>query len=120
MAALIEETGCSRRAAAESEGLQESTVREWEKSDKQFSRTMKKARSVQKIQASRDLLASAQAGETAARIFRAKCLDPDVYTERRERPEDVEASARKMRETLNAIMLSVGGSKDDSSARDSA
>ena len=83
MAALIASDGCSRKAAAESEGLGESTVRAWEDSQPGFLRAMKKARALQRIEAAKHLREAAIEGDTAARIFRAKCLDPDVWTERR-------------------------------------
>lgn len=79
----ILEDGCSRAAAAESFGVSESTVRSWEAENPKFSRAMKEARGAVKRTAARQLKESADAGEIAARIFRAKCLDPDQWTERK-------------------------------------
>ena len=80
----IRSDGCSRTAAAESQGIAESTVRAWEDENRDFSRDMKKARGDVKRAAARQLKDSADDGEVAARIFRAKCLDPEQWTERKD------------------------------------
>jgi DNA-binding XRE family transcriptional regulator len=80
---LIGRVACSRKAAAETVGVEESTVRSWEKEYPDFSRAMKKARGTRCAKAAERLNNAAEKGDTAAIIFTAKCLDPDQWNERK-------------------------------------
>ena len=86
----VRETACSRVAAAEASGIPESTLREWLSRQDDFATDLRIAQGERKMEAAQHLRDAALRGDIAAIIFRAKCLDPDQYTEKKDRHLSIE------------------------------